>query len=188
MGRADVDGGFLDILKATGTVPVGAQALLGGRHEVLQVLREVLVLVPEQVDLHRRLMDLRAVLLLRHPVPDPQHLHRGVVTGVHQVEEVLHELLPQEDGQLPVEALVVSQDHVQDHEEPIDGACVFQLDLHVQGNAGDGLAPRLNGEDAPPREDRPPERAILLIVVVYGGTNLLKKCLRPFGVEIALGV
>lgn len=54
----DVDGGFLDILKATGTVTVGAQALLGGRHEVLQVLGEILVLVPEQVDLHRCLMDL----------------------------------------------------------------------------------------------------------------------------------
>lgn len=92
---------------------------------------------------------------------------------------MLHELLPQEDGQLPVEALVVSQDHIQDHEEAIDGACVFQLDLHVQRNAGDGLAPRLNGEDAPPREDRPPERAILLIIVVDGRTNLLKKCLRP---------
>lgn len=58
MRRADVDGGFLDILKATLTVSVGAKALLSGRHEVLQVLGEVLVLVPKQVDLQGCLVDL----------------------------------------------------------------------------------------------------------------------------------
>lgn len=92
---------------------------------------------------------------------------------------MLHELLPQEDGQLSVEALVVSQDHIQDHEEAIDGACVFQLDLHVQRDAGYGLAPCLDCENAPPREHRPPEGAILHVIVVYGGSNLLKKRLRP---------
>lgn len=92
---------------------------------------------------------------------------------------MIHKLLPEEDCQLPVEALVVSQDHIQDHEEAINGACVFQLDLHIQRDAGYGLPPCLNGEDAPPRKHGPPEGAILLVIVVYGGTNLLKKCFRP---------
>lgn len=131
----DVDGSLDELLEAGRAAPVGAQALLHGGHEVLQVLREVLVLVAEQVDLQRCLVDFRAVLPLGHPVPDPQHLHRGVVTGVHQVEEVLHEPLAQEDCQLPGEALVVPQDHVQDHEEAIDGAGVLQVDLDVQRRA-----------------------------------------------------
>lgn len=80
-------------------------------------------------------MDLRAILPFRHSVPDPQHLHRGVVTGVHQVEEMLHKLLAQEDSQLPAKALVVPQNHIKDHEEAIDGAGVFELDFHVQRRA-----------------------------------------------------
>lgn len=122
-------------------------------------------------------MDLRAVLSLGHPVPDPQHLHRGVLTGVHQVEEMLHELLAQEDGQLPVETLVVPQDHVQDHEEAIDGACVFQLDLHVQRDARYGLPSCLDGEDAPPWKHRPPEGAVFFVIVVDGGTDFFKQSL-----------
>ena len=131
----DVDGGLDELLEARWAAPVGAQALLHGGHEVLQVLCEVLVLVAEQVDLQRRLVDLGAVLSLGHPVPDPQHLHGGVIAGVHQVEETLHELLAQEDSQLPGEALVVPQDHVEDHEEAVDGAGVLQVDFDVQGGA-----------------------------------------------------
>lgn len=54
----DVDGCFGDVLEASWTAPVGAQALLLGGHEVLQVLREVLVLIPEQVNLQCSLVDL----------------------------------------------------------------------------------------------------------------------------------
>lgn len=91
--------------------------------------------ITKQVDHQRCLADLSAILPFRHPVPDPQHLHCGVVTGVHQVEEMLHKLLAEEDGQLPGKALVFPQDHIQDHEEAIDGACVFKVDFHVQGGA-----------------------------------------------------
>lgn len=83
------------------------------------------MLVPKQVNFQRRLVDLRAVLSFGHPVPDPQHLHCGVVTGVHQVEEVLHKLLPQEDGQLSGKPLVIPQDYIQDHEEAVDSAGVL---------------------------------------------------------------
>lgn len=121
----DVDGGADELPEAGRAAAAGAQALLHGGHEVLQVLREIIVLVAEQVDLQRRLAYLGAVLSPGHPVPDPQHLHGGVVARVHQAEEVLHEVLPQEDGQLPGEAPVVPQDHVQDHQEAVDGARVF---------------------------------------------------------------
>lgn len=93
------------------------------------------MLIAEEVDLQRCMVDLRAVLLSRHPVQDPQHLHCGVVTGVHQIEEMLHELLPQEDSQLPGKALVVSQNHIQDHEEAVNGAGVFKVDFDVQRDA-----------------------------------------------------
>lgn len=175
----DVDCGLDELLEAGRAAPVGAQALLHGGHEVLQVLREVLVLVPKQVNLQGCLVDLRAVLSFGHPVPDPQHLHRAVVAGVHQVEEVLHKLLAQEDSQLPGEALVVAQDHIQDHEEAVNGAGVLQVDFDVQRSARYGLPPCLDGKDATPREHRPPEGAVLFIIVVDGGTNFLKQRLRP---------
>lgn len=131
----DVDCGLDELLEACWAAPVGAQTLLYGGHQVLQVLCEVLVLITKQVDLQSCLVDLGAVLSLGHPVPDPQHLHCGVVTGVHQVEEMLHKLLTQEDSQLPGEALVVPQNHIQDHEEAIDGAGVFKADFDVQRGA-----------------------------------------------------
>lgn len=90
----DVDGGLDKILKAGRTAPVGAQSLLHGGHEVFQVFGEVPVLIAKQVNLQSCLMDLRVVLSFRHSVPNPEHLHGGVVTGVHQVEEVIHKLLP----------------------------------------------------------------------------------------------
>lgn len=121
----DVDCSLDEVLEAGWTAPIGAQALLHGGHKVFQVLREVLVLITEKVNLQCCLVDLWAVLSFRHPVPDPQHLHCGVVTGVHQVEEIVHKLLAQEDGQLPRKALVVPQNHIQDHEESINGAGVF---------------------------------------------------------------
>lgn len=121
----DVDCSLDELLEAGRAAPVGAQTLLYSGHEVLQVLCEVLVLITKQVDLKCCVVDLRAVLSFRHPVPDPQHLHCGVVTGVHQVEEMLHKLFAQEDSQLPGEALIVSQNHIQDHEEAINGAGVF---------------------------------------------------------------
>lgn len=124
-------------------------------------------------------MDLGAVLSFRHAVPDPQHLHCGVVTGVHQVEEIGYKLFAQEDSQLPGKALVVPQNHIQDHEEAINGACVFQADCDVQWGAGYGLPSCPDGVDATPREDRPPEGAILLIIVADGGTNFFKQSLRP---------
>lgn len=175
----DVDGHLDELLEAAGAAPVGAQALLHGGHEVLQVLCEVLVLIPKQVNLQCCLVHLRAVLSFRHPVQDPQHLHCGVVTGVHQVEEVLHKLLAQEHSQLPGKALVVPQDHIQDHEEAIDGAGVFEVDFDVQRGAGYSLSPCFNSKDAPPRQHRPPEGAILFLIVVDGGTDFLKQCLRP---------
>lgn len=93
------------------------------------------MLIAEEIDLQRCMVDLRAVLLSRHPVQDPQHLHCGVVTGVHQIEEMLHELLPQEDSQLPGKALVVSQNHIQDHEEAVNGAGVLKVDFDVHRDA-----------------------------------------------------
>lgn len=175
----DVNGSLDELLEAGRAAPVGAQTLLHSGHEVLQVLCEVLMLISKQVNLQCSLVDLRPVLSLRHPVPDPQHLHCGVVTGVHQVEEVLHKLLAQEDSQLPGKALVVPQDHVQDHEEAIDGAGVFQVDFDVQRGAGYGLTSCFNGKDASPGEHRPPEGAVLLVIVVDGGTDFFKQCLRP---------
>lgn len=93
------------------------------------------MLIAKEVDLQRCMVDLRVVLLSRHPVQDPQHLHCGVVTGVHQVEEMLHELLAQKDSQLPRKVLVVSQDHIQDHEEAVNGAGVLKADFDVHGDA-----------------------------------------------------
>lgn len=81
------------------------------------------------------MVDHRAVLLLGHPLQDPQHLHCGVVERVHQVEETLHKVFAQEDRQLSGKPLVVPQDDVQDHEEAIDGAGVGQADFDVQGRA-----------------------------------------------------
>lgn len=131
----DGDCCFHVLLKAGRTVAGGAQAFLNGGHEALQVLCEVLVLIAKQVDLQRRVVDHRAVLPLGHSLQDPQHLHRGVVEGVHQVEETLHKVFAQEDRQLSGKALVVPQDDVQDHEEAIDGAGVGQVDFDVQGRA-----------------------------------------------------
>jgi len=175
----DDDRHLEEFLEADGAAPAGAQALLHGGHQVLQVLGEVLVLVSKQVNLQRGLANGGAILPLGHPVPDPQHLHRGVVTRVHQGEEVLHELLAQEDAELPGEAVVVPQDHVQDHEEAVDGAGVLQVDLDVQRGAGYGLASRPDGVDAAPGEHRPPEGAVLFIVVIDGRPDLFKQCLRP---------
>lgn len=92
------------------------------------------MLVAKEVDLQCCMVDLRAVLLPGHPVQDPQHLHCGVVTGVHQVEEMLHKALPQKDRQLPGKALVVSQNHIQDHQEAVNGACVLKADFDVHGD------------------------------------------------------
>ena len=64
---------------------------------------------------------------------------------------MLHKRFAEEDCQLPGKALVFPQDHIQDHEEAIDGACVFKVDFHVQGGAWQGFASCLNGEDATPR-------------------------------------
>ena len=93
------------------------------------------MLIAEEVDLQCSVVDLRAVLLSRHPVQDPQHLYCGVVAGVHQVEEMLHKLLPQKDSQLPGKALVVSQNHIQDHEEAVNGAGVLEVDFDVHRDA-----------------------------------------------------
>lgn len=48
---------------------------------------------------------------------------------------MLHKVLAQEDSQLPGKALVVPQDHIEDHEEAIDGAGVLQADFDVQRGA-----------------------------------------------------
>lgn len=175
----DVNGLSEELLKAGWTVPVCAQALLDGGHEVLQVLGEVLVLVAKQVDLQGCLVDDRTVLLLGHAVQDPQHLDGGVVIRVHKIKEVLHKLPAQEHTQLPGEGLVVPQDNVQEHEEAIDGAGVFQTDLHVEGNAGDGLAAGPDGVHTTPRQHWPPEGAVLLLIVTEGSPDLLKQSLGP---------
>lgn len=88
---------------------------------------------------------------------------------------MFNKLLAEKDSKLPVETPVVPKNHIQDHEEAVDGACVLQLDLHVQGDAGHGFPPSPDGENSAPREHRPPERAVLFFIVVYGGTYLLKK-------------
>lgn len=93
----DVDCRFDELLKAGWTAPVCAQTLLYCGHEVLQVLGEVFVFVAKQVDLERRVVDLRTVLSPGHSLPDPEHLHCSVVTGVHQVEEIFHKVLAEED-------------------------------------------------------------------------------------------
>lgn len=167
------------LLDAVGAAPAGAAALLRAGHQVLQVLGEVLVLVAEQVDLQRRVVDLGAVLALGHAVPDPQHLDGGVLAAVHQVQEVLDEAAAQEQAQLSREAVVVSQDDVEQHEEAVDGAGVLQGDLHVQRRAGDGLASRSDGEHPPPRQNRTPERALALRVITDGGADLLEQRLGP---------
>lgn len=69
-----------ECLEAGWTAPVGAQTLLYRGHEVFQVLCEVFMLIAKQVNLQCCLVDRRAVLAFRHPAPDPQHLHRSVVT------------------------------------------------------------------------------------------------------------
>lgn len=171
----NVDRPLDELLVAARAAPVGAQALLHGGHQALQVLGEVLVLVPEQVDLQACLVDLRAVLSFGHPVPDPQHLHCGVIAAVHQVEEMLHKLLAQEDSQLPGKALVVPENHIEDHEEAVDGTGVFQADFDVQRGARYGLSSCLDVKDASPREHRPPEGTLRFLIVVDGGTNLLKQ-------------
>lgn len=104
---------------------VCTQTLLYSGHEVLQVLCEVLMFITKQVNLQSCMVDLRAVLSFRHPVPEPQHLHCGVVAGVHQVEEMFHKLFAEEDSQLPGKGLVVPQNHIQYHEEAINCAGVF---------------------------------------------------------------
>lgn len=175
----NVNCGIYVFLEAERAAPASAQTLLQGWHEVLQVLGEVLVLVAEEVDLQCCVVDLRAVLPSGHPVQDPQHLHCGVVTRVHQVEEMLHEPLPQKDSQLPGKALVVPQNHIQDHEEAVNSAGVLKVDFDVHRDAWDGLSSCLNGKKAAPREDRPPEWAILLVIVVYWCPNFVKECLRP---------
>lgn len=178
-GIPDVDCCFNELLKAGRTAPVCAQTLLYRGHEVLQVLCEVFVLVAKQVNLEHRVVDLRTVLSPGHSLPDPQHLHCSVVTGVHQVEEMLHKVLAQEDWQLPGKALVVPKNDIQNHEEAINGAGVRQGDFDVQGGAWYGLAPCPYGEDATPWQDRPPEGAVLLIIISDGGTDFLKQRLGP---------
>ncbi len=173
----DADGLLQVLLQPVGAAPAGADALLHAAHQVLQVLGEVLVLVPEQVDLQRRVVDLGAVLPLGHAVPDPQHLDGGVLAAVHQLEEVLDEAPAQEQAQLSGEAVVVSQDDVEEHEEAVDAAGVLQVDLHVQRRAGDGFASRSDGEHAAPRQNRTPERALVLRGVADGGADLLEQ--RP---------
>lgn len=170
-------------MEASWTTPAGAQAFLDGRHEVLQVLGEVFMLVPKQVDLQGGLVDDRPILLLGHAVQDPQHLDGGVVIGVHEIKEVLHKLPPQEHGHLPREGLVVPQDDIEEHEEAIDGAGVLQADLHVQRYAGDGLAACPDGVHAPPRQHGPPERTVLFIVVVEGSPDLLEQSFGPYSYE-----
>lgn len=87
---------------------------------------------------------------------------------------MLYKLSAQEHTQLPGKGLVVPQDNIQKHEEAIDGAGVFQTDLHVEGNAGDGLAASPDGVHTTPRKHRPPEGAILFIIVIEGRSDLLK--------------
>lgn len=137
------------------------------------------MLIAKQVDLQGCLVNDRPVLLLGHAVQDPQHLDSCVVIGVHKIEEVLHKFSAQEHTQLPREGLVVPQDNIQKHEEAIDGAGVFQTDLHVEGNAGDGLATSPDCVHAAPRQHRPPERAVLFIIVIEGRSDLLKQSLGP---------
>lgn len=175
----DADGPLQVLLEAGGTALVGAPALLRAGHQVLQVLGEVLVLVAEEIDLQRRVVHFRAVLPLGHAVPDPQHLHRGVVTRIHQEQEVLHEALAQERRHLSGEAAVVSQDDVEQHEEAVDGAGVLQADLDVQRRAGDGLPSRSDGEHAAPGQNGPPEPSLALRVIVDGGADLLEQRLGP---------
>lgn len=124
-------------------------------------------------------MDRRAVLPLRHPVPDPQNLDCGVIVGVHQVEKVLHKTLPQEQTHFPADRLIIPQDDVQEHEEAIDGAGVFQIDFDVQGYARDGLLTGPYCVDATPREHRSPEGAILRIIVLDQSTDLFNQGFGP---------
>lgn len=63
-----MNGLFEKLLKSGWTVPVGAQALLDGGHEILKVLCEILMLIAKQVDLQGCLVNDRPVLLLGHAV------------------------------------------------------------------------------------------------------------------------
>ena len=168
-----------EFLEAGRTAPAGAQALLHGGHQVLQVFGKVIVLIAKQVDLQSRLANCRSILFLRHPIPDPQHLNRDVVTRVHQCEEMLHKLLAQEDTKLPGESLIVPQNDIEDHEESVDGAGVLQVYLDIQWGTGYSLPSCPDGVDATPRKHWPPEGAVLFIVIIDGRPNLLKQRLRP---------
>lgn len=90
----DIYGVLNELLETRRAAPVGAIALLDSRHQVLQILGKVLMLVAKKVDLQGGLMDLGAVLALGHPVPDPQDLDCGVIVRVHQIEKVFHEAFP----------------------------------------------------------------------------------------------
>lgn len=175
----DMYGVLNELLETRRAAPVGAKTLLNCRHQVLQILGKVLMLIAKKVNLQGSLMDLRAVLALRHPVPDPQNLDCGVIIGIHQIEKVLHKALPQEQTHFPAESLVVPQDDVQEHEEAIDGAGVFQIDFYIQGYARDGLLTSPYGVHATPGEHRSPEGTKLCIVALDQSSDLFNQGLGP---------
>ena len=90
---------------------------------------------------------------------------------------MLDKLLPQEHTHFPGKTLIVSQNDIEDHKKPIDGAGILQVYLDVQRGAGDRLPPCPDGVDTAPWKHWPPEGTLFLIVIVDGGTNLLKQCL-----------
>lgn len=175
----DIYGVLKELLETRRTAPVSTITLLHGRHQVLQILGKVLMFVAEKVNLQSGLMDLGAVLTLRHPVPDPQNLDCGVIVRVHQIEKVLHKALPQEQTHFPAERLIIPQDDVQEHEEAIDGAGVFQIDFNVQGYTRDGLLTSPYRVHPPPGEHRPPEGAILCLIVLDQSTDLFDQGFGP---------